>query len=65
MKQTGVGNDGACGCGRGVRAVAFGVSRRLRFLGFIDWSVEVGFVAFVEGFGADDFFIAGGSGEVA
>lgn len=65
VKQTCVGNDTACGGGRGVRAVAFGVSRRLRFGGFIDWSIEVGFVAFVKGFGADDLSIAGGRGEVA
>jgi len=65
VKQTCVGNDGSRSGGRGVCAVAFGVSRRLRFDGLIHWSLEVGFVAFVKGFGADDFSVAGGSGELA
>ena len=64
MEEACVGDDGACGGGGGVRAVAFGVAWRFRFLRFVDWSFEVGFVAFVEGFGADDFVVAEGGREV-
>lgn len=58
MKKARVCDYTAGGGGRGVCAVAFGVAWRFRFNGLVDGSFEVGFVAFVEGFGADEFSVA-------
>lgn len=50
--------------------LATDISNRLTFfdkekyLRLVDWSFEIGFVAFVEGFGADDFVVAQGGREV-